>query len=52
MKASKRFFFEKKHQKTFGHQGYRRAASTALPKSKVFCGAFFQKSDRFHGNSQ
>jgi len=42
----KKFFFEKKNQKTF-------ALETTHPKPawakllKVFCGAFFQKSDRF-----
>jgi len=36
----KRFFFEKKKQKTFDSLGYRRVTGLA-PVSKIFCGAFF-----------
>jgi hypothetical protein len=41
----KKFFFEKKNQKTFAplHPGRFNAPG---PRSKVFCGAFLQKSDR------
>jgi hypothetical protein len=38
----KSFFFEKKHQKTFATLARERFSHVA----KVFCGAFFQKSDR------
>jgi len=41
----KQFFFEKKNQKTFAPEiTHLKPARAKL--SKVFCGAFFQKSDR------
>jgi hypothetical protein len=41
-KASKRFFFEKKKQKTFGHAGYGIVRASARSKQKFF-GYFFSK---------
>jgi len=43
---SKQFFFEKKNQKTFAPETTHLKPARAKA-SKVFCGAFFQKSDRF-----
>jgi len=42
MQESKKFFFEKKHQKTFAPL----RAVLKQRRANVFCGAFFQKSDR------
>jgi hypothetical protein len=45
VKGRKQFFFEKKNQKTFVLRAL--TFPTAPPLgAKVFCGAFFQKSDR------
>jgi hypothetical protein len=44
--ASGRFFEKKRHQKTFG-PGPRVLKPPRSEGAKVFCGAFFQKSDRF-----
>jgi hypothetical protein len=46
MKVRKQFFFEKKNQKTFVLGTGDVSTSRAKP-TKVFCGAFLQKSDRF-----
>jgi len=43
----KNFFFEKKKQKTFAPLGRRRWEPPRPKRQDVFCGAFFQKSDRF-----
>jgi hypothetical protein len=42
----KQFFFEKKNQKTFAPE-ITHLTPTLAKLTKVFCGAFFQKSDRF-----
>jgi hypothetical protein len=43
----KDFFFEKKKQKTFLLLGPGEVATSRVNVTNVFCGAFFQKSDRF-----
>jgi hypothetical protein len=47
LKESKNFSFEKKKQKTFVSFPPGDVASSRVKVTKVFCGAFFQKSDRF-----
>jgi len=46
-KKSKKFFFEKKNQKTFLSWGPGDVATSRVKLTKVFCGAFLQKSDLF-----
>jgi hypothetical protein len=46
--GSKKFFFEKKNQKTFLLWAAWRFQQRGL-RTKVFCGAFFQKSDPLRG---
>jgi hypothetical protein len=41
------FFFEKKNQKTFAPSEPGFCSGDGRKPIKVFCGAFFQKSDRF-----
>jgi len=43
----KRFFFEKKNQKTFASFPPGDVPTAQVKVTKVFCGAFLQKSDRF-----
>jgi hypothetical protein len=45
MKERKHCFFEKKQQKTFIGFGLRVFHAHCFRRAKVFCGAFFQKSD-------
>jgi len=48
-KESKKFFFEKKNQKTFLLWAAGRFQQRGL-RTKVFCGAFLQKSDPLLGS--
>jgi hypothetical protein len=46
MEGSKRFFFEKKKQKTFDYGGMRRGRCQS-PQDQKFFGSFFQKRTSF-----
>jgi hypothetical protein len=49
MKASKRFFFEKKNQKTFG-PFYQGRCAAGGPRGKSFFASFFSKKEAFPFN--